>query len=75
LSGQHSTYHALFPRAWTIYDGMASMELLACGLHVANLYQEFCSVIFGKFVYQFTVRLRCAVTKPAYGLIVELIHS
>ena len=21
LSGQHSTYHALFPRAWTIYDG------------------------------------------------------
>lgn len=22
LSGQHSTYHALFPRAWTIYDGM-----------------------------------------------------
>ncbi|KAK9156920.1 hypothetical protein Scep_003494 [Stephania cephalantha] len=20
LSGQHSTYHALFPRAWTIYD-------------------------------------------------------
>ncbi|RWR97590.1 non-lysosomal glucosylceramidase-like protein [Cinnamomum micranthum f. kanehirae] len=22
LSGQHSTYHALFPRAWTIYDGI-----------------------------------------------------
>ena len=22
LSGQHSTYHALFPRAWTVYDGM-----------------------------------------------------
>lgn len=21
LDGQHSTYHALFPRAWTIYDG------------------------------------------------------
>lgn len=21
LNGQHSTYHALFPRAWTIYDG------------------------------------------------------
>ncbi|XP_062080549.1 uncharacterized protein LOC133785317 [Humulus lupulus] len=22
LNGQHSTYHALFPRAWTIYDGI-----------------------------------------------------
>ena len=22
LSGEKSTYHALFPRAWTIYDGM-----------------------------------------------------
>lgn len=21
LTGQHSTYHALFPRAWTVYDG------------------------------------------------------
>ena len=21
LNGQHSTYHALFPRAWTVYDG------------------------------------------------------
>jgi non-lysosomal glucosylceramidase len=21
LDGAHSTYHALFPRAWTIYDG------------------------------------------------------
>ena len=21
LDGQHSTYHAVFPRAWTIYDG------------------------------------------------------
>lgn len=24
LSGQHSTYHALFPRAWTVYDGVFS---------------------------------------------------
>lgn len=22
LNGQHSTYHALFPRAWTVYDGI-----------------------------------------------------
>lgn len=23
MNGQHSTYHALFPRAWTIYEGTA----------------------------------------------------
>lgn len=28
LSGQHSTYHALFPRAWTVYDGIGSISLL-----------------------------------------------
>ncbi|KAM6565447.1 hypothetical protein CsatA_024575 [Cannabis sativa] len=27
LNGQHSTYHALFPRAWTIYDGEPDPEL------------------------------------------------
>ncbi|KAI3915625.1 hypothetical protein MKX01_015450 [Papaver californicum] len=27
LSGQHSTYHAVFPRAWTIYDGEPDPEL------------------------------------------------
>ncbi|XP_059445105.1 uncharacterized protein LOC132176955 [Corylus avellana] len=27
LDGQHSTYHALFPRAWTIYDGEPDPEL------------------------------------------------
>ncbi|PON63758.1 Beta-glucosidase GBA2-type [Parasponia andersonii] len=27
LSGQYSTYHALFPRAWTIYDGEPDPEL------------------------------------------------
>ncbi|CAO2829645.1 unnamed protein product [Amaranthus hypochondriacus] len=27
LSGQHSSYHALFPRAWTIYDGEPDPEL------------------------------------------------
>ncbi|KDP39388.1 hypothetical protein JCGZ_01145 [Jatropha curcas] len=27
LSGQHSTYHALFPRSWTIYDGEPDPEL------------------------------------------------
>eukprot|EP01018_Ginkgo_biloba_P009127 Gb_37177 [translate_table: standard] len=27
LHGQHSTYHALFPRAWTIYDGEPDPEL------------------------------------------------
>ncbi|KAL5702713.1 glucosylceramidase [Ranunculus cassubicifolius] len=27
LSGQHSTYHALFPMAWTIYDGEPDPEL------------------------------------------------
>ncbi|CAH9086261.1 unnamed protein product [Cuscuta epithymum] len=27
LSGQHSTYHALFPRTWTIYDGEPDPEL------------------------------------------------
>ncbi|XP_074268995.1 uncharacterized protein LOC141592367 [Silene latifolia] len=27
LTGQHSSYHALFPRAWTIYDGEPDPEL------------------------------------------------
>ncbi|KAL3634379.1 hypothetical protein CASFOL_021433 [Castilleja foliolosa] len=27
LNGQHSTYHALFPRSWTIYDGEPDPEL------------------------------------------------
>ncbi|GLJ21298.1 hypothetical protein SUGI_0391310 [Cryptomeria japonica] len=27
LDGQYSTYHALFPRAWTIYDGEPDPEL------------------------------------------------
>ncbi|XP_058090074.1 uncharacterized protein LOC131236710 isoform X2 [Magnolia sinica] len=27
LSGQHSTYHALFPRAWTIHEGEPDPEL------------------------------------------------
>ncbi|KAJ4976498.1 hypothetical protein NE237_001604 [Protea cynaroides] len=27
LNGQHSSYHALFPRAWTIYDGEPDPEL------------------------------------------------
>ncbi|XP_078427836.1 beta-glucosidase, GBA2 type family protein isoform X2 [Wolffia australiana] len=27
LGGQHSTYHALFPRAWTVYDGEPDPEL------------------------------------------------
>ncbi|KAB2600464.1 non-lysosomal glucosylceramidase [Pyrus ussuriensis x Pyrus communis] len=27
LGGQHSTYHALFPRAWTIYDGEPDPEV------------------------------------------------
>jgi hypothetical protein len=22
MTGQHSTYHALYPRAWTVYDGI-----------------------------------------------------
>lgn len=30
LSGQHSTYHALFPRAWTVYDGEPDPELKIC---------------------------------------------
>ncbi|URD94902.1 hypothetical protein MUK42_29117 [Musa troglodytarum] len=27
LNGQHSTYHALFPRAWTVYDGEPDPDL------------------------------------------------
>lgn len=27
LTGQHSTYHALFPRAWTVYDGEPDPDL------------------------------------------------
>lgn len=27
LDGQHSTYHALFPRSWTVYDGEPDPEL------------------------------------------------
>ncbi|PIN12011.1 Glucosylceramidase [Handroanthus impetiginosus] len=40
LTGQHSTYHALFPRAWTIYDGRAVCpRLYLCTLYVkVNIY-------------------------------------
>ncbi|PUZ44201.1 hypothetical protein GQ55_8G070400 [Panicum hallii var. hallii] len=27
MTGQHSTYHALYPRAWTVYDGEPDPEL------------------------------------------------
>ncbi|KAF8730745.1 hypothetical protein HU200_016607 [Digitaria exilis] len=27
MSGEHSTYHALYPRAWTVYDGEPDPEL------------------------------------------------
>ncbi|KAL5199317.1 hypothetical protein ABZP36_020520 [Zizania latifolia] len=34
LSGQHSTYHALFPRAWTVYDEVRAFA--ATGEHKAT---------------------------------------
>lgn len=36
LSGQHSTYHALFPRAWTVYDGI-NILVLAKMLYVMSV--------------------------------------
>jgi hypothetical protein len=27
LSGQKSTYHALYPRAWTVYDGIVAITI------------------------------------------------
>lgn len=44
LSGQHSTYHALFPRAWTVYDGTV---ILKC----CFLYNFVCDLIW--FIYVF----------------------
>jgi hypothetical protein len=32
LSGQHSTYHALLPQAWTVYDGMPLQACVAAFL-------------------------------------------
>lgn len=31
LNGQHSTYHALFPRAWTVYDGNLLPQMFLAG--------------------------------------------
>ncbi|KAJ8616113.1 hypothetical protein MRB53_035485 [Persea americana] len=54
LSGQHSTYHALFPRAWTIYDGEPDPELkISCrqiSPFIPHNYQE-SSLPTSVFVY------------------------
>ena len=31
MSGQHSTYHALYPRAWTVYDGITVITEFSFG--------------------------------------------
>ncbi|MQM17314.1 hypothetical protein Taro_050281 [Colocasia esculenta] len=46
LSGQHSTYHALFPRAWTIYDGIATVnQILNSKFHVGKYHHLFLIII------------------------------
>ncbi|WJX12153.1 glucosylceramidase [Trifolium repens] len=35
LNGQHSTYHALFPRAWAVYDGEPDPELKISCRHIS----------------------------------------
>lgn len=54
LNGQHSTYHALFPRAWTIYDGEPDPELkISCrqiSPFIPNNYRE-SSLPTAVFVY------------------------
>lgn len=46
MSGQHSTYHAVFPRAWTIYEGEPDPELkISCrqvSPFIPNNYRESC---------------------------------
>lgn len=71
LSGQHSTYHALFPRAWTVYDGMA---LWSCGkwehcLHLVVLYQEFSFLFY--LVNLSTNRLSILLTSTQASLCVD----
>jgi hypothetical protein len=58
LSGQHSTYHALFPRAWTVYDGMPSWS---CGTLLAS-----CDGTNTSLFYQ---EMDMLYAKPAYMLI------
>eukprot|EP00262_Sarcandra_glabra_P004792 TRINITY_DN16038_c0_g2_i2.p1 TRINITY_DN16038_c0_g2~~TRINITY_DN16038_c0_g2_i2.p1 ORF type:complete len:855 (-),score=154.47 TRINITY_DN16038_c0_g2_i2:324-2852(-) len=54
LSGERSTYHALFPRAWTIYDGEPDPELkISCrqiSPFIPHNYQE-SSLPASVFVY------------------------
>lgn len=42
LSGQHSTYHALFPRAWTIYDGITFLLPL---INICNFCKSWLMVV------------------------------
>ncbi|MCO5586105.1 hypothetical protein L7F22_040044 [Adiantum nelumboides] len=46
MDGQHSTYHAVFPRAWTIYEGEPDPELkISCrqiSPFIPNNYRESC---------------------------------
>ncbi|WOK98959.1 non-lysosomal glucosylceramidase [Canna indica] len=54
LTGQHSTYHALFPRAWTVYDGEPDPDLkISCrqiSPFIPNNYRE-SSLPTAVFVY------------------------
>lgn len=49
LSGQHSTYHALFPRAWTVYDGITVIFFYLCYPPSSNvLYQHYFALPAGE---------------------------
>ncbi|KAL5709748.1 glucosylceramidase [Ranunculus cassubicifolius] len=66
LSGQHSTYHALFPRAWTIYDGEPDPELkISCrqiSPFIPHNYRE-SSLPVSVFVYTLQVAMMTKAAK------------
>ncbi|CAM6099912.1 unnamed protein product [Calypogeia fissa] len=56
LDGAHSTYHALFPRAWTIYDGEPDSDLrISCrqvSPFIPHNYKDSC---FPSCIFSYTV--------------------
>ncbi|KVH90959.1 Beta-glucosidase, GBA2 type [Cynara cardunculus var. scolymus] len=81
LSGQHSTYHALFPRAWTVYDGEPDPDLKVSCRQISPFlphnYRD-SSLPTAVFVYTVNNPNNCDPTFPFYRyckLITQSLHS
>jgi non-lysosomal glucosylceramidase len=57
LDGQHTTYHALFPRAWTIYEGEPDPELrISCRQVSPFIPHNYVESSFPVCVFSYVVR-------------------